>query len=49
MKADNPWTGISKEKLIPFLLTKVRGIPSNFNNERIAIGIKGKLVVCRIS
>lgn len=29
------------ESCIPFLLTKVRGIPSQYNTKNMAIGIKG--------
>lgn len=29
------------ERCIPFLLTKVRGIPSQYNTKNMAIGIKG--------
>lgn len=29
------------ERCIPFLLTKVRGIPSQYNTKNLAIGIKG--------
>ena len=29
------------ESCIPFLLTKVRGIPSQYNTKNMAVGIKG--------
>lgn len=29
------------ERCIPFLLTKVRGIPSQYNTKNLAVGIKG--------
>ena len=36
------------ERCLPFLLTRVRGIPSEFNARNLAIGIKGTLKVCEI-
>lgn len=33
------------ESCIPFLLTKVRGIPSQYNSKNMAVGIKGMYYV----
>lgn len=34
-------TNVKDERCLPFLLTRVRGIPSEFNARNLAIGIKG--------